>query len=76
MADSIRQRAEELEAQALAPQATLSSQTRSRQNEDLPCPIRTCFQRDRDRILHSKSFRRLKHKTQVFLSPEGDHYRT
>ena len=76
MADSIRQRAEELEVQTLAPQAALSSQTRSRQKEDPPCPIRTCFQRDRDRILHSKSFRRLKHKTQVFLSPEGDHYRT
>jgi dGTPase len=67
---------EEREAQTLSERATLSSQTRGRRQEESTCPIRTAFQRDRDRILHSKSFRRLKHKTQVFLSPEGDHYRT
>ncbi len=76
MVDAIRQRAEEREALTLVPQATLSAQTRGRQKDEAACPIRTSFQRDRDRILHSKSFRRLKHKTQVFLSPEGDHYRT
>jgi len=72
----IRQLMEERESQTLSPHGTLSSQTRGREHEEPPCPIRTAFQRDRDRILHSKSFRRLKHKTQVFLSPEGDHYRT
>src|SRR5262245_43709183 len=72
----IRQLMEERESQILSERATLSSQTRGRSQEESPCPIRTAFQRDRDRILHSKSFRRLKHKTQVFLSPEGDHYRT
>ena len=76
MIETLRQRAEEREAQTLAPQATLSVRTRGRQREEAACSIRTAFQRDRDRILHSKSFRRLKHKTQVFLSPEGDHYRT
>ena len=76
MEQSLRQKTEKREAQILAPQAALSINTRGRQIEELPCPIRTSFQRDRDRILHSKSFRRLKHKTQVFLSPEGDHYRT
>jgi len=50
--------------------------SRGREIEDEPCSIRTCFQRDVDRIIHSKAFRRLKHKTQVFLQPEGDHYRT
>jgi dGTPase len=72
----IRQLIEEQERQTLAPQATLSVLSRGRDREELPCPVRTCFQRDRDRILHSKSFRRLIHKTQVFLAPEGDHYRT
>jgi dGTPase len=76
MPKPIRQLTEEREAAVLAPQAVLSSRTRGREREELECPIRTAFQRDRDRILHSKSFRRLKHKTQVFLSPEGDHYRT
>lgn len=56
--------------------AAKSSKTRGRKKPELPCPIRSEFQRDRDRILHSKAFRRLKHKTQVFLSPLGDHYRT
>jgi dGTPase len=54
----------------------LSSESKGRQRTEKPCPIRTCFQRDRDRIIHSKSFRRLKHKTQVFLAPTSDHYRT
>ncbi|MDR3185818.1 MAG: deoxyguanosinetriphosphate triphosphohydrolase [Christensenellaceae bacterium] len=60
----------------LSPHATRSSKSLGRQNFLSPCPLRTEFQRDRDRILHCKSFRRLKHKTQVFLSPNGDHYRT
>ncbi len=76
MAIPIRQLMEEHEAKMLSPQAVLSSSSRGREREEPDCPIRTAFQRDRDRILHSKSFRRLKHKTQVFLSPEGDHYRT
>jgi dGTPase len=59
----------------LSPQATRSYPAR-RQREELDSPLRTPFQRDRDRIVHSKSFRRLKHKTQVFVAPEGDHYRT
>lgn len=60
----------------LSPFAALSSESKGRMKSEEPCPIRTCFQRDRDRIIHSKSFRRMKHKTQVFLSPTGDHYRT
>ena len=60
----------------LAPWATLSENSRGRARPEEECPIRTCFQRDRDRVIHSKAFRRLKQKTQVFLSPEGDHYRT
>ncbi len=67
---------EDVERQILCEQATLSAATRGRERPEEPCPYRTAFQRDRDRILHCKSFRRLKHKTQVFLSPEGDHYRT
>lgn len=73
---TIREAIEEREKQFLAPYATLSSNTRGRVIPILECPIRTAFQRDRDRILYSKAFRRLKHKTQVFLSPMGDHYRT
>lgn len=73
---SIRERQEEDEAGSLAPQACLSSQSRGRERRERPHSIRTAFQRDRDRIIHSKSFRRLKHKTQVFLAPYGDHYRT
>lgn len=72
----IREATEERERQLLAAQATSSGFSRGRARPEAPCPVRTCFQVDRDRILHSKSFRRLKHKTQVFLSPEGDHYRT
>lgn len=60
----------------LSPYACFSEKTRGRETWEEPCPMRTDFQRDRDRIIHSKSFRRLKNKTQVFLSPEGDHYRT
>ena len=73
---AIRERTELLEEQILSPFATLAKQTKGRQRPERECDIRTAFQRDRDRIIHSKSFRRLKHKTQVFLSPEGDHYRT
>lgn len=73
---TLREQLEELERRSLAPQAALSAQTRGRQHPLEPCPLRTEYQRDRDRIIHSKAFRRLKHKTQVFLSPSGDHYRT
>ena len=73
---NIRERTEELERQTLSPRACLSVNSRGRAVDIEPCPMRTCFQRDIDRIIHSKSFRRLKHKTQVFLQPEGDHYRT
>lgn len=72
----IRQELERLEETTLSPLAAKSSRCRGRLHESQPCEIRTEFQRDRDKILHCKSFRRLKHKTQVFISPEGDHYRT
>ncbi len=72
----IRTQREERESQFLNKHATLSMNSRGREREEQPCDIRPCFQRDRDRILYSKSFRRLKDKTQVFLSPDGDHYRT
>ena len=73
---TLREQTEALEREMLSPFACLSSQSRGRQTPLEPCPTRTCFQRDIDRIIHSKAFRRLKHKTQVFLEPEGDHYRT
>ncbi len=73
---TVREESEALEASTLAPQSCLSAQSQGRRLPVEPCPIRTCFQRDTDRIVHSKAFRRLKHKTQVFLQPEGDHYRT
>ena len=60
----------------LSPRAQRSAASRGRERPEEPCSLRTLYQRDRDRIVHSKSFRRLKHKTQVFISPEGDHYRT
>jgi len=72
----IREELEELEKQILSPLAAKSSESKGRRYPCERCAIRTEFQRDRDRILHCKSFRRLKHKTQVFISPEGDHYRT
>lgn len=72
----IRKSLEKWEEDYLSPYATLSSKSKGRSRDEEPCDIRPCFQRDRDRILHSKSFRRLKDKTQVFLSPDGDHYRT
>ncbi len=72
----IREKTEELEKKMLSPYAQLSSNSKGRQKPEELCSIRTCYQRDRDRIIHSKGFRRLKHKTQVFISPEGDHYRT
>ncbi len=79
MKTTIRRQQEELEKFTLSPYACLSSQSRGRfspRKENRRCNLRTAFQRDRDRILHSKTFRRLKHKTQVFLAPAGDHYRT
>lgn len=73
---NIREKQEEAERHLLNPYAMLSVHTKGRKKPEMECEIRTCFQRDRDRILHCKAFRRLKDKTQVFLSPKGDHYRT
>lgn len=73
---NIRQRLEMREHEILSPFASFSDCSLGRDLEEEPCDIRPIYQRDRDRILHSKAFRRLKHKTQVFLAPEGDHYRT
>lgn len=72
----IREITEENEKKILSPRACLACNSRGRLRQEDECDVRTCFQRDRDRIIHSQSFRRLKHKTQVFLSPSGDHYRT
>ena len=71
-----REKMEEAEKLILSERATHAACSMGRVRPEEECPVRTCFMRDRDRIIHSKSFRRLKHKTQVFLSPEGDHYRT
>ena len=73
---NLRVDTEEREFEFLSEFAAKSRDNRGREREEEKCELRTDFQRDRDRIIHSKSFRRLKHKTQVFLSPEGDHYRT
>lgn len=73
---TIREQTQAIERQTLSRYATLSESTRGRRRPEDEDPIRPCYQRDRDRIIHCKAFRRLKQKTQVFLSPEGDHYRT
>src|SRR5688572_14075552 len=73
---SIRESLEQRELETLAPQATKSAASRGRLRPEGEDDVRPSFQRDRDRIIHSKAFRRLKHKTQVFFAPEGDHYRT
>ena len=72
----IREQLEEKELKDLSPFAAKSMQTKGRAREEQSCPLRTEYQRDRDRIIHSKAFRRLKHKTQVFFSPTDDHFRT
>lgn len=73
---TIREQMEQMERENLSPYACLSVNSKGRERTEAECDIRPVFQRDRDRILHSKSFRRLKNKTQVFLTPKGDHYRT
>lgn len=74
--ENIRTLTEKIERETLSPYAVLSQNSEGRAAFEKQCDLRTVFQRDRDRIIHSKAFRRLKHKTQVFLSPESDHYRT
>ena len=73
---TIREQIEQTEYAFLSQYAAKAADSAGREREEEPCDMRTCFQRDRDRIVHCKSFRRLKDKTQVFLSPQGDHYRT
>src|SRR3989337_1383920 len=73
---NIRETLEKIEQETLVPHAARSSETRGRDRPEPEDDLRPSYQRDRDRITHSKAFRRLKHKTQVFLAPEGDHYRT
>ena len=73
---NIRESMELREQKMLSPYAACSRFSRGRQRQEEECDIRTVYQRDRDRILHSKAFRRMKDKTQVFLAPKGDHYRT
>lgn len=73
---TLRETIELTERNTLSPVATLSEATKGRERQEEPCDVRPAFQRDRDRILHCKAFRRMKHKTQVFLTPDGDHYRT
>jgi dGTPase len=72
---TIRERHEALERDTLSDRASRSADSKGRERDEPPHPMRTAYQRDRDRIVHSKAFRRLKHKTQVFIAPEGDHYR-
>ncbi|MFC1495831.1 deoxyguanosinetriphosphate triphosphohydrolase [Candidatus Margulisiibacteriota bacterium] len=76
MNNLIRREIETREKKLLSPYAALSSKSKGRLRPEKECNLRTAFQRDRDKIIHCKSFRRLKHKTQVFISPKGDHYRT
>ncbi len=76
MVMTVRERMEQEEYDVLAPHAQKAAESQGRLYPEEDNDVRTCYQRDADRILHSKSFRRLMHKTQVFLSPEGDHYRT
>lgn len=76
MSGLIREELENREIQTLSPYAQLSRNTRGRMTDEAECDIRTAYMRDRDRIVHCKAFRRLKDKTQVFLAPQGDHYRT
>src|SRR5881398_34626 len=76
VADGFADAVREHEERWLAPQAVRSYETRGREATEEECRLRTPFQRDRDRIVHSKAFRRLRHKTQVFVDPEGDHFRT
>ena len=76
MSQCPRQLSEQLELTIIGPYGVRAADSAGRLRPEEPCALRTCFQRDVDRITHSKSFRRLKHKTQVFLQPEGDHYRT
>ena len=73
---TVRERLEQTEYTLLSPQAQKASETKGRARDEEESDVRTCYQRDMDRIVHSKAFRRLMHKTQVFLQPEGDHYRT
>lgn len=73
---NIREEQEKREHLIFSPYASFSDESRGRDRDEEPCPMRTIYQRDRDRIIHCKTFRRLKHKMQVFLAPEGDHYRT
>lgn len=73
---NIREITEKNEHLILSKYAKFSDESKGRMREEKPCPVRAAFQHDRDKILHSKAFRRLKHKTQVFLAPQGDHYRT
>ncbi|MBP3337624.1 MAG: deoxyguanosinetriphosphate triphosphohydrolase [Clostridia bacterium] len=74
--ECVRQATERIERETLSPYAQLSEKSEGRERYCAECELRTVYQRDRDRIIHAKSFRRLKHKTQVFLAPEGDHFRT
>jgi dGTPase len=76
IANAYEERVRRLEESSLSPLAQRSYGTRGRRDPEEPCPLRTPYQRDRDRIVHCKAFRRLAHKTQVFIDPEGDHFRT